>query len=131
VTGGYTAAGLGVPELIHLEDPDQLRSLETPYYIVGTVPDFEPHTESELLGRKLLEDTLKRPEKGVLLDMCYKPRFTRHLKLAEDYSWRTVDGVNIIAYQIEEQWSLWAGKANADKIPVAEARTVLYRAALK
>jgi quinate dehydrogenase len=130
VTEGYSTAGLAVPQLIHLKDPDHLRSLDTPYYIVGTVPDFEPHTESEHLARQLLEDTLKRPEKGVLLDMCYKPRFTRHIKLAEQYGWQTVDGVNIIAYQIEEQWMLWAGKQNADKIPVEAARAVLYRAAL-
>jgi quinate dehydrogenase len=62
--------------------------------------------------------------------MCYKPRFTRHIKLAEHYGWQTVDGVNIIAYQIEEQWMLWAGEQNADKIPVEAARAVLYRAAL-
>lgn len=62
--------------------------------------------------------------------MCYKPRETRHLRLAKREGWRDVDGVNIIAWQIEKQWSLWAGEEKAREIPVERAREVLYKAAL-
>jgi hypothetical protein len=37
--------------------------------------------------------------------------------------------VNIIAYQIQTQWSFWAGEEKAQQIPIKEAREALYKAA--
>jgi quinate dehydrogenase len=53
-------------------------------------------------------------------------RVTRHIKLARENGWKDVDSVNIIAYQIQTQWTLWAGEENAKQIPIKEA---LYKAA--
>lgn len=80
------------------------------------VPDFEPHTEDELTARACLEVFLKNGPQGTLLDMCFKPRWTRHRKLAEKHGWQTIDGVDVIAYQIYEQWALWSGAAPSELV---------------
>jgi quinate dehydrogenase len=129
VKEGYASVGFKTPSIIQVSSVAQASALPPPYYIVGTVPDFEPKTPTEVLAKKMLATFLQSPEKGVLLDMCYKPRVTRHIKLARENGWKDVDGVNIIAYQIETQWTLWAGEDEAKQIPIKEAREALYRAA--
>lgn len=118
------------PHLIHIKSVDQAEQLDTPYYIIGTVPDFEPKTEQELESKFILMKFLSRDgEKGVLLDMCFKPRLTRHIKLAENCGWQTVQGTGIIGHQIEEQWRLWAGDEVSKRVPKEEAWAVLQKAA--
>lgn len=124
-------------QLVHAESFEQMTSLTStdgfPYFVVGTVPDFEAKSHAEIEVRKILEHCLARcPEKGVLLDMCFKPRRTRTIKLAESYAWKTVDGTGVIGHQIEEQYRLWCGVA--DTTPVTsrikeQAWQVLNRAA--
>ena len=107
-------------EIVHVRSVEQARTLENPYYIVGTVPDFEPQTPEERKAKEMLEvffaaaaseqTGLEDVEKGVFLDMCFKPRVTRQIKLARKYGWRTVEGTEIIGHQIEEQWRLWTGR---------------------
>lgn len=90
-----------------------------PYFLVGTVPDLEPKSQSELEARAILEQCLSKSfTKGVVLDMCFKPRNTRLLKLAAKNGWPAVEGVNIIGYQIEEQYRLWTGPS--DKSPITK-----------
>lgn len=116
--------------IVHLTSVEQAREVEeTPFYIVGTVPDFEPRTPAELLARDVLEYFLKSGPKGVLLDMCFKPRRTRILKLGERYGWNTVDGTMIIAHQIDEQYRLWCGDEKAKQIPKQEAWAILRKTA--
>jgi quinate dehydrogenase len=97
-------------EIVHVQSVEQAGALESPYYVVGTVPDFEPQTPEERSARDVLEVFLQgNVEKGVFLDMCFKPRVTRQIKLARKYGWTTVEGTEIIGHQIEEQWRLWTG----------------------
>jgi quinate dehydrogenase len=119
-----------VPTIIHVKE-GEAQKLETPYYVVGTVPDFEPQTPDELAVRANLEEFLSRPEKGVLLDMCFKPRRTRMIKLAEQKGWPTVEGTHVIGYQIEEQWRLWAGEERVKKLDREGAWKVLIDSAEK
>ncbi|KAK6371457.1 hypothetical protein LTS17_008707 [Exophiala oligosperma] len=106
------------------------KSLVAPFYIVGTVPDFEPQSPEEIAGRDVIEYLLSSTsEKGVLLDMCFKPRRTRWLKLAEKHGWKTIEGTGIIGHQIEEQYRLWVGEDTAKRIDVDAARAVLQNAA--
>ncbi|KAF5598576.1 shikimate dehydrogenase [Fusarium pseudocircinatum] len=119
-----------VPTIIHVKE-GEAQKLETPYYVVGTVPDFEPQTPDELAVRANLEEFLSRPEKGVLLDMCFKPRRTRMIKLAEQKGWPTVEGTHVIGYQIEEQWRLWAGEERVKKLDREGAWKVLIDTAEK
>jgi quinate dehydrogenase len=97
--------------IVHVQSVEQARGLPSPLYIVGTVPDFEPQTPSEKAAREMLEVFFQNGEAaGVFLDMCFKPRVTRQIKLARKYGWRTVEGTEIIGHQIEEQWRLWTGR---------------------
>ncbi|KAI1071936.1 hypothetical protein LB507_005522 [Fusarium sp. FIESC RH6] len=113
-----------VPKIIHVKAGDA-QSLETPYYVVGSVPDLEPKSPEELAVKASLEEFLYRPEKGVLLDMCFKPRRTRMIKLAEEKGWFAVEGTHVIGYQIEEQWKLWAGPEKVKKLDKEGAWKVL------
>ncbi|KAI8657072.1 hypothetical protein LRP88_12378 [Fusarium phalaenopsidis] len=118
------------PKIIHVK-AGEAKNLETPYYVVGTVPDLEPKTPNELAVKASLEEFLSRPEKGVLLDMCFKPRRTRMIKLAEEKGWPAVEGTHVIGYQIEEQWRLWAGDERVGKLDKDGAWKALLEAAEK
>lgn len=117
------------PQIIHIKTLDQAKELPSPYYIVGTVPDLEPRTESELAVASILKQFLSSPTKGVLLDMCFKPRRTRMIKLAEQLGWPCVEGTHVIGYQIEEQWRLWAGEEHVQRLDKERAWNVLLKAA--
>jgi quinate dehydrogenase len=119
------------PKLRHITSVAQAEGLPAPYYIVGTVPDFEAKTEEELKARAMLETFLKKDEKGVLLDMCFKPRNTRILKLGRQNGWKTVDGTGVIGHQIEEQWRLWAGAGEDGRkeVPKEQAWEILKKGA--
>ncbi|KAI0411502.1 hypothetical protein F5X98DRAFT_46489 [Xylaria grammica] len=118
------------PTIIHVKSVEQASNLGTPYYIVGTVPDFPPKSESELAMAAILEHFLSRPgTPGVLLDMCFKPRQTRIIKLAQKYAWPTVEGTHVIGYQFEQQWKVWTGAESGIELDTAGAWKVLLRAA--
>ncbi|KAL4911347.1 hypothetical protein BDW74DRAFT_172809 [Aspergillus multicolor] len=120
------------PEIIHIETLDAALSIPEalrPYYIVGTVPDLEPRTDAEKTVAAVLEWFLSQPQRGVLLDMCFKPRRTRMIRLAEARGWPAVEGTHVIGYQIEEQWRLWAGEERVGKLDRDGAWRVLLRAA--
>ncbi|KAH8728885.1 hypothetical protein GQ44DRAFT_737111 [Phaeosphaeriaceae sp. PMI808] len=117
------------PTIIHVKSLEEASSLDSPHYIVGTVPDFEPQTEAEKDVAAILKYFLSRNTKGVLLDMCFKPRRTRMIKLAEELGWRTVEGTHVIGYQIQEQWRLWAGDERAARLDANAAWKTLLHAA--
>ena len=119
------------PHLIHVTSVAQVEELTAPYYIVGTVPDFEAKTEEEIITREILKRFLSKARKGILLDMCFKPRNTRILKLGRENGWSVVDGTGVIGHQIEEQWRLWAGagEEGRKRVPTEEAWKVLRKAA--
>ncbi|KAK5679654.1 hypothetical protein LTR17_027586, partial [Elasticomyces elasticus] len=104
------------PSITHVESVEQARSLPTPTYIVGTVPDFEPATPAEKCMKRMLVAVLQKEEKGVVLDMCYKPRRTRHIKLGQQYGWRTIEGIRVIGHQAEHQWRAWVGNERVQAI---------------
>lgn len=118
-----------IPDMVHVKTVNEAEALPTPYYVVGTVPDIEPTTESELAVASILKHFLSRSENGVLLDMCFKPRRTRMIKLAEQLDWPYVEGTHVIGYQIEEQWRLWAGEERLEKLDREGAWKVLLKAA--
>ncbi len=130
--GGGDSDGDAALEIIHVTSVTQARSLPTPFYVVGTVPDVEPRSEAELTMRSVLEVFLGCEAKGVLLDMCFKPRETRTLKLGRAEGWRCVEGTEIIGYQIGTQWGLWTGEGEEGvrgRISEEEAWRVLRREA--
>lgn len=116
-----THLALPIPEMIHLQTPDQARNLiDKPYYGIGTVPDYPPTTDAEITARDTLHALLDRTheKKGVFLDMCYKPRETSNLLAAKRRGWVTGEGVDVVSFQLKEQWRLWAGEQASAKIPL-------------
>ncbi|KAE8133680.1 xylose isomerase-like protein [Aspergillus pseudotamarii] len=68
-------------DIIYVDRIEKVQGLASPYYIVGTVPDAEPSTPDEVEVHQIIKSFLSTPqEKGVLLDMCFKPRKTRILQ---------------------------------------------------
>lgn len=103
-------AGFAIP-IIHVKSVDQARELQSPTCIIGSVPNFEPKTSEEKAVQGVLTSFLAREgEKRVMLDMCYKPRWTRNLKLAHEYGWPTVSGMDVVGWQVEALWRLWVGE---------------------
>jgi quinate dehydrogenase len=56
-------------------------------------------------------------EKGVLLEMCFKPRNTRTRNLGRRVEWKCLEGTGLIGFQIETQWGLWAREVVRKTIP--------------
>lgn len=134
-TEAYTNfPGLKQPKITHLTALPP-SSLPTPQYIIGTVPDFAPSTPTEIICRDILVTFLDRLDKGVILDMCFKPRNTRTMKLARERDWECVDGTGIIGWQIQEQWRLWVGagekRSGVGEVPAEEAWKILMAEAEK
>ncbi|KAE8414812.1 3-dehydroshikimate dehydratase [Aspergillus pseudocaelatus] len=77
-------------DIVYVERVEQVKGLASPYYIVGTVPDAEPSTPDEVEVHQIIKSFLSTPqEKGVLLDMCFKPRKTRILQAGKANGWKT------------------------------------------
>ncbi|GAD92702.1 shikimate / quinate 5-dehydrogenase, protein [Paecilomyces variotii No. 5] len=120
-----------VPNIIHVKTIEQAQKCTPPHYIVGTVPDMEPMTEAERSVATILRFFLEQQHKGVLLDMCFKPRQTRMLKLADSMGWSCVEGTHVIGYQIEKQYTLWAGDSYGKRLDKEGAWKTLLEAAEK
>ncbi|UZP39311.1 hypothetical protein NXS19_007127 [Fusarium pseudograminearum] len=79
------------PKMTYISSLEQAKQLTTPVLVVGTIPDFEPSTEGEILARDIVTELVQREEKGVLLEMCYHPRIvTRLYRIAEDNGWKVL-----------------------------------------
>jgi quinate dehydrogenase len=105
-------------------------TLPVPAYIVSTIPDIEPSSESELRTRDVLCTFLRHrgESRSVLLDMCYHPRQTANLRLADDAGWETIDGVETVARQFRAHWKHWTGVELSDDIE-QDARGLLDKIA--
>jgi quinate dehydrogenase len=117
------------PTIIHIKTKAEATELSSPTYIVSAVPDIEPRTESEIEAAEIVQSFLRSPTlKGAVLDMCFNPRKTRLLKAAKEYGWQTVEGIDVIGYQLDQQYKLWAGEER-EKVPHEKAWEALRKAA--
>jgi quinate dehydrogenase len=104
-------------KIIHIHDVEQAKTLADPHYIVGTVPDSVPNTASEKMAIRIFDYYLANAkETGVFLDMCFKPRITRKIKLARSHGWEIVEGTEIIGHQIQEQYRVWVSPESNDEV---------------
>jgi shikimate 5-dehydrogenase len=51
------------------------------------------------------------------------------MKLAKEFGWQVVEGINIIGWQLHEQYTLWAGKDAGLIVPMEKAWEALREAA--
>jgi len=96
-------------ELIHLSSAAAADKIPSPKFIVGAIPDFPPATHAEFNVREIAMTIFAKEAKGVFLDMCYKPRWTTLLNIADMSGWKTVDGVEAMIGQGLAQVSIWSG----------------------
>ncbi|KAJ5107323.1 NAD(P)-binding protein [Penicillium angulare] len=107
-------------ELIWVSSVDQAEALEAPVLVVGTVPDFPPREEGEILARKIVQTFLDKEKKGYILEMCYHPKpRTAFFDLGERAGWKVLCGTESMIWQGVAQQVLWTelpfGKFNLDE----------------
>ncbi|KAJ5631085.1 uncharacterized protein N7484_011185 [Penicillium longicatenatum] len=79
-----------------------------PFFVLGTIPDFEPHSQEEKFVRSTIDRAIKQSQKGVVLDMCYSPSVRTYLyALAERQGWTSVSGVDVVVRVCLAQQTLW------------------------
>jgi quinate dehydrogenase len=101
------ARGFG-EDLIHVSSVAQAQQMQAPGAIVSAVPDFPPVTETEKTAREVLIALLSKPEKGVLLEMCYHPSPNTEIsKLGRTLGWPVINGTEAMVGQGFEQARLW------------------------
>lgn len=107
--------------MVHITSVQQAESLETPHYIIGTVPDLAPQSEAEKTAFRVFDHFMASAETpGVFLDMCFKPLETRKIILAKQHGWQTVAGTEIIGHQIQEQYKAWFTPGSNEEVISAD-----------
>lgn len=102
---GYTMPGI---KLRHVTSVEDAMTLPTTYLIVGTIPDSPPTEPGEIICWHICRAALRRPEKGLLVDMCYMPSpNTRLLIMARDEGWETIAGTEVLVRVCIAQQILW------------------------
>ncbi|RBR20306.1 uncharacterized protein FIESC28_05270 [Fusarium coffeatum] len=116
------------PKMTYVSSLEQAKTLETPVLIVGTVPDFAPSTEGEILARDIGIEFLQRKEKGTVLEMCYHPNIiTSFSRLAEENGWEVIPGTEAMIYQGIAQEVLWMQKP-LNEMPLEAAKAAIGKA---
>lgn len=114
---GFTAVSMQVPTITHLRTVEQTQtavSQARPMLAVSCVPDLEPKSEAEKRACAVLEVVLSET-KGTLLEMAYKPRITRTFSSAQRHGWRVIEGIHVIAEQVQTVWRLFSGVQVTDQ----------------
>ncbi|KAJ5722020.1 NAD(P)-binding protein [Penicillium malachiteum] len=112
-------------ELIWVSSVDQAVALEAPVLVVGTVPDFPPKEEGEILARDIVQTFLDKEEKGHILEMCYHPRpRTMFFELGDRAGWKMLYGTESMIWQGVAQQVLWT-ELSVEKFNLDEAVRVV------
>ena len=113
-------------KLRHIQTAEDEAAAAAPTIVVGTIPDYPPKTEDELLVWKICESFLRRvgTARGVLLDMCYMPEpWTRLCRLASESGCKILLGSEVLVRVCAAQHDLWTEK---EPDPTA-LKDVLYK----
>ncbi|OQE31707.1 hypothetical protein PENSTE_c001G00850 [Penicillium steckii] len=93
----------------HIDSTDTANQIKAPHIIVGTIPDHAPAQPGEILCARICGIILRKPEKGLLVDMCYMPSpQTNLIKTAQYYGWKTIIGTDVLVRVCVAQQFLWA-----------------------
>lgn len=116
----------GMPRLRYIPSVEEAKKLETPFLIVGTVPDFPPKTKGEIEAQEVIRELLQREQKGILVEMCYHPKVVTSLyELAESNSWKVIPGTVPLIHQGIAQELRWMG------LPLSEMPIETVKAAIE
>lgn len=112
-------------EFIYVSSTEQAHKLETPFLVVGTVPDLTPQELGEVTAREIIEHFLARSNKGSILEMCYHPHpRTTFYTLGERAGWQMVYGTEAMIWQGVAQQVLWSEKSMSE-FKLAEAKRAI------
>ncbi|GAA5861682.1 hypothetical protein JCM1840_005230 [Sporobolomyces johnsonii] len=115
------------PTLVHVRTVEEAEKLEAPAYIVSAVPAFPPTSPEEKQARAVSEVLFNKPEKGVILEMCYHPDiWTELAQIAKDAGWNVVTGEQAMIWQGIEQQLLWLECEESD-LPIQEILDTVAR----
>ncbi|KAJ5281191.1 hypothetical protein N7478_006563 [Penicillium angulare] len=105
-----------------LNSIEEGRAAAAPFLVIGTVPDYAPREDGEVLCRKIVEEVVgDGTEGGVVADMCYSPSVETFLySLGVKNGWEVVSGVEIVVRVCIAQQVLWLER-EPDKQGVQEA----------
>jgi quinate dehydrogenase len=104
---------------------ERARALKAPVLVVGTVPDFPPKEEGEILAKEITDVFLNKKEKGYILEMCYHPiPRTAFYDAAEKKGWKVLPGTESMIYQGVAQQVLWA-ELPIERFDLDGAKTVI------
>ena len=99
---------------------DSLEITFTPSVVVSTVPG-ESLSLDKSTGIYLDGEVVLKGQKGVAIDLAYKPRKTALMELAKGKEgWKAVSGLEILCLQGFRQFQMWTGKV-APKKQIREA----------
>lgn len=101
---------IAIPDikLRHIKSIDTAQQMPAPYITIGTIPDSTPTQPGEILCARICDIFLRKPEKGLLVDMCYMPSpQTKLLRTAQDQGWNTVMGTDVLVRVCVAQQILW------------------------
>lgn len=89
-----------------LEQAAAAREIQRPIQvIVACIP-------ADDLGEALIPHGLfAGGEKGVLVEMAYRPQVTGMMKVAERHGWTTAKGIDVLEEQAYEQFERWTGQS--------------------
>ncbi|KAJ5109096.1 hypothetical protein N7456_005771 [Penicillium angulare] len=94
-----------------LNSIEEGRAVAAPFLVIGTVPDYAPVEDGEVLCRKIVEEVLENAsgrERGIVADMCYSPSVETFLYcLGVKNGWEVVSGVEIVVRVCIAQHVLW------------------------
>lgn len=128
IIASFAAIPGGGPKLRHVSAVEEVQQLDAPTIVVGTIPDFPPATQGEIVARDISVEFLKKSQKGYVLEMCYHPNIvTEFYKKAEDNGWQVIPGTESMIYQGIAQQVLWMEKPS-DQIPSEGAKIAVAKA---
>jgi pentafunctional AROM polypeptide len=108
------------PDNFNIKVIDSLDLTFVPSVVVSTVPG-ESLSLDKSTGIYLNGDIVLKGEKGVAIDLAYKPRKTALMELAKQKSgWKAIAGLEILCLQGFRQFQMWTGKV-APKDQIREA----------
>ena len=115
----------------YLSTGEEAKAAETPFFVVGTVPDHPPSSAEEHAVQDIMKELLtsEQRERGVVLEMCYHPKVQTTLyNLCEAAGWTVIPGTEATLWQDVVQHLLWTEKEGIQDVWVKETRTAIWDA---
>ncbi|KAJ5207525.1 Quinate/shikimate 5-dehydrogenase/glutamyl-tRNA reductase [Penicillium cf. griseofulvum] len=95
----------------YLATVEQAATCETPYIVIGTIPNDIPREAGEITCRQICDTILHRKDKGIVLDMCYLPSPVTYLYTnGNGNGWTVIPGTEVLVRVCIAQQILWLEK---------------------